>query len=952
MQARRLLPALVAAAALAAPASAAADTIVINEIDYDQPSTDTAEFLELRNNGTTPVDLDPYSLTFVNGANDSIYRTVELPAVELAPGGHYVVCGDPAAVPGCDLDAGPDSNLIQNGAPDAVAVLNGGAIADTVSYEGDVPGYTEGPGGAPADTAAGPPAPAQSISRVPDGCDSGDNAADFQLATSTPGTSNGEPACSGPPGDVAPFVASSDPANGASNVPLDSDVEVTFSEPVNAPASAFSLACDASGAHTLAVTGGPTTFILDPSGGFEQGETCTATVTGADVSDQDADDPPDTMTSDATIAFTTVRGVTKIHEIQGDGAVSPLVGETVTIEGVVTGVDDEVGANFTRIFPGDAGIFVQEEPADADGDPATSEGVFVGFVRPRSDYPAGSVVRLEGRVVEQFGETRVNLTIAAEPEIVGGAPVPSPVVIDPAAAGAQATPARPYYESLEGMNVVIDVGTATSGGRNRFGETFLTLGVNQAPEDRVFRTEPTPDLIAADSDAGAGDPDNPLEDTDSTTELPMDLFDVVRGLEGPLGFSFSHYKVINQEHRAPLIEQGPTPYPFDELDPRRDDQLRVASYNVENLFPAGSVGDIGHVRTEEEYELQLDRLADAIGNLLERPDVVAVQEVFDLPTLQDLADELGGYTAYLEEGNDSRSIDVGFLIADGVQHSDVRQLGKTATGPAGFTCSDVPGGLYDRPPLAVDVQRRGVAFTVFSNHFSSKSAPDECRAAQAAFVRDEVAEIEATGGEAIVAGDINAFEDESALTTFEDGTTSLDNLWDVPPPFERYSYHFGGRLQTLDHILVTDGLRPRVEDFRYAHFNNDYYERRDPAQPDGHKTSDHDPPVVTLDLPGAPVNVDRPRIVRTHPGAINGNKPVTRNETLRADAGGWNLDEGELSFAYQWLRDGQAIAGATGGTYTVGKADKGHSIGLRVTASGPGGEAAAQAASVGPVPGR
>jgi len=642
--------------------------------------------------------------------------------------------------------------------------------------------------------------------------------------------------------------------------------------------------------------------------------------------------------------------VTKIHDIQGAGASSPRTGQTVTIEGIVTGVDDEIGANFERTFPGDAGIFVQEEQADQDDDPSTSEGVFVGFVRPRSNYPPGTVVRLEGQVVEQFQETRVNLTRDSTPTVLGTAPVPSPVVIDPVAARDQATPARPYYESLEGMNVLVDVATATSGGRNRFGETFLTLGVNQAPEDRVFRTEPTPELIAADSDAGAGDPDNPLEDTDSTTELRMDLFDVVRGLEGPLNFSFGHYKVINQERRAPAIEPGPTQYPYDELAPRRDDQLRVASFNVENFFPAGSSGDIGHIRTQEEYEEQRDRIADAIGVQLERPDIVAVQEVADIVVLQDLADTLGGYTAYLVEGNDSRSIDVGFLIADGVEHSNVRQLGKTAAGPAGFSCSDVAGGLFDRPPLAVDVTHRGVSFTVFSNHFSSKSAPDDCRAAQAAFVRDQVAGIEAAGGEAIVTGDLNAFETESALTTLEDGTTSLDNLWDEAPESERYSYHFDGRLQTLDHMLVTDGLFPRVEDFRYAHFDNDYYERRDAPQPDGHALSDHDPPIVTLDLAGEPVNAGAPEIVRR-----NERKPVTRNETLTADRGEWEVDEGELSFDLQWLRCDSAgcteIDGATGETYKVAKADKGHSIVLRVTATGDGGSTTAQSAPVGPVQG-
>jgi predicted extracellular nuclease len=226
---------------------------------------------------------------------------------------------------------------------------------------------------------------------------------------------------------------------------------------------------------------------------------------------------------------------------------------------------------------------------------------------------------------------------------------------------------------------------------------------------------------------------------------------------------------------------------------------------------------------------------------------VAVQEVYDLATLRALAASLGGYTANLEEGNDRRGIDVGFLVKDGVRVNSVTQYGKTATAPEGLDCSDVDGGLFDRPPLAAEVQAQGFGeFTIFSNHFASKAAPDACREAQAAFVRDRVAELEDAGKRSIVAGDLNAFEDESALRTLEDGTTTLDNLWDTAPAEERYSFAFQGRLQTLDHILVTDGLGNKVGDFRYAHFDNDYFERDDQAEPNGHHVSDHDPPVLTL----------------------------------------------------------------------------------------------------------
>lgn len=100
--------------------------------------------------------------------------------------------------------------------------------------------------------------------------------------------------------------------------------------------------------------------------------------------------------------------VAPIHDIQGSGDSSPIQGQTVTIEGVVTGVDDEIGASFTRFFPEDAGIFVQEEPEDMDDNPETSEGIFVGFVRNRGDYPPGTVVRVEGRVNEKFGFTIIS----------------------------------------------------------------------------------------------------------------------------------------------------------------------------------------------------------------------------------------------------------------------------------------------------------------------------------------------------------------------------------------------------------------------------------------------------------------------------------------------------------------------------------------------------------------
>jgi len=166
----------------------AAAALVINEIDYDQPGTDTAEFVEIRNNDVVSVNLSGYNIQMINGSGGAEYRVVNLPAVSLAPGDYFVVCADSANVLNCDLDSTPNTDFIQNGAPDAVALRFGSTIIDTVSYEGDtVAPYTEGTGAGLLDDAAFTGA---GISRCPDGLDTNQNNIDFSLHFSTPGAAN------------------------------------------------------------------------------------------------------------------------------------------------------------------------------------------------------------------------------------------------------------------------------------------------------------------------------------------------------------------------------------------------------------------------------------------------------------------------------------------------------------------------------------------------------------------------------------------------------------------------------------------------------------------------------------------------------------------------------------------------------------------------------------------
>jgi predicted extracellular nuclease len=173
-----------------------AKTLVINEVDYDQPGTDTAEFIEIKNVGAAAVDLSAYEVVLVNGANNAVYLTIALPAVPLAAGDYFVVCADAANTPNCDLDVSPNTNLIQNGAPDAIAIVSGGVVIDALSYEGDVPGYVEGTGAGLNDSGANDH---QGLSRFPDGVDTDSNSDDFSLRCITPGAENTAQVSSCPP---------------------------------------------------------------------------------------------------------------------------------------------------------------------------------------------------------------------------------------------------------------------------------------------------------------------------------------------------------------------------------------------------------------------------------------------------------------------------------------------------------------------------------------------------------------------------------------------------------------------------------------------------------------------------------------------------------------------------------------------------------------------------------
>jgi hypothetical protein len=165
--------------------------LVINEVDYDQPGTDAAEFLELKNIGTTAYLLDEVAVILVNGSGGApaTYLTISSDTwPDLAPGAYFVICAN-GSTANCDHLATPATNLIQNGVPDAIALVNTvtDEVLDVVSYGGGVVGYVEGTGTTAVDVNS---VDERSLNRWPDGTDTNNNDADFRLGCSTPGATN------------------------------------------------------------------------------------------------------------------------------------------------------------------------------------------------------------------------------------------------------------------------------------------------------------------------------------------------------------------------------------------------------------------------------------------------------------------------------------------------------------------------------------------------------------------------------------------------------------------------------------------------------------------------------------------------------------------------------------------------------------------------------------------
>ena len=872
---RRLIPLVLVLAALAAPASAlaASDSVVVSEFRFRGPSGGNDEFIELQNVSAAPVPIAGWTIVGCSATGPSGTRATIADGVSLPAGGHYLLTNR-----GSNGYSGPvagdqtyPTGISDNG---GLQLVNGSTTVDAVGATQTVQTCREGAGlTLPTSN------PIAQVAWARTGPDTDRNEVDFQgPRPATPENASGDTA------DQAPSVSSVDPPNNTNDVPTGSNVTVTFSEPVDAAPSAFSLTCEGT-AVALTVSGGPTTFTLDPDTELPRASTCTVRVARAGVSDQDDVDPPDHPAADFVSRFNTPGAELRIHEIQGAGQVSPHADEVVSrVPGVITAIARN-------------GYWIQDPQPDADE--RTSEGVFA-FTnsKPPATLAVGDAVLVSGRVSEfraaatGLSTTEISFPSATEtgtgtiaPTIVGaGGRVPPARTIEDDAFGdveAQqlfdpADDGIDFHESLEGMLVQIDDAVAV-GPVNGFGEIPVLAdgGAGAGP-----RTSRGGIVVTADDF-------NPerliLDDVIAPTPDDVDVRDSLGTVRAVVDYGFGNYKyevVATPTRTSGGLEREVTEAPSKH-------ELAVASFNVENLDPT-------------DPPSKFDRLASILVNNLRAPDLVAVEEVQDDTGPADTGTTEASQTWSMlitavvaaggplyeyrqidpvdkaDGGEPGGNIRQGFLYSTDRGLSFVDRPGGDATTPTaeddtqpGAQLTLSPGRIdpanpaftNSRKPLAGEFRYDGRPLFVVANHFNSKGGDDplfgrrqppvrsseDQRHAQAAVVNAFVDSLLAADKRAnvVVLGDLNDFDFSETLQILEGG--ALVNLVDALPLAERYSYVFDGNSQVLDQILVSDALRPSAE-YDSVHVNAEFHDQ----------DSDHDPQVARLRVTGEPADDTRP----------------------------------------------------------------------------------------------
>jgi len=585
-----------------------------------------------------------------------------------------------------------------------------------------------------------------------------------------------------------------------------------------------------------------------------------------------------------------------IAQVQGTNVpTSPLVGSTVTVEGIVTG-DHRTG--------GFRGIYLQTAGSGGatDATPGASDGLFVFLSNnPATGVAIGDKVRVTGPVSEFNTVTQITASAAGSVELVqstAGLPATTPL---------PATVLGGAREPFEGM-LVSPTGTyrlVSSHNLLRFGELWLSAGSTmpvEAFETAAPGTTAANNITTANRNSrillddgysigirfadGSDNPDHPGDQPYLTKDTVVRNGDAVNFPAGGslLSFAFNEWRLhppvpITDASPANLKPTFTTANPRPATAPAVGGDITVAAFNVLNYFTTFS-DDNPQARgaaNAAEFAIQKSKIVTAINAL--DADVVALQEIENSVKLGEAPDEaLADLVAGLNAAAGSNVWDY-VRTPDALHDAGITDFITNAiifkpavVKPSGEAKTIIDETVWDiaREPLAQTFKSGKQFVTVIANHFKSKSGTDPSpQPGQDAFNDERVEEAESLLAFAnslsedrktdiYLVGDFNSYAKEDPVKVFADAGWT-DILPKKAPG--QYTYTFDGELGSLDHVIASPSATDRVDKAGVWTINSPEWAGREywgPAAESGtpFRSSDHDPILVGVNNEGAPSTVE------------------------------------------------------------------------------------------------
>ena len=588
----------------------------------------------------------------------------------------------------------------------------------------------------------------------------------------------------------------------------------------------------------------------------------------------------------------------KISAIQGAGNTAALTG-VQAIEGIVT-----------RVFSGSAGqngFYVQEEDADQDGNPATSEGIFCFDPSGLFTGTIGNKVQVTGTAVEYTstsGGVNSSLTqLSTLTSVINKGPGTLPaatLVTLPFAVPTGGVSALERYEAM-----LIQLSAATGNltvtetfGLGRYGQITLsaTDATNQPGTDgRIdqYTQFNVPSVSGYAAYEAAVDRRQILLDDASSVQYPATIIHS-RG-SNPLtanntlrgGDDVASITAILDERFDGYRLQTNTGVNFNAANPRPASPsavggtLKTGFANVLNYFTTfGATNDRGADNANEFARQRAKVIANLIGL---GADIIGLSEIQNktqndngLAGLQDLVGGMNAATApntYTFITPNAQSATDFITVAIVYKPASVSLVGPAVPIPASYGTGSY--GVVGRSAIAQTFQQTplGGIFTLVANHWKSKGSASagagnadagDGQGASAAIRTQQAQDLlswigtKPTGtadADYLIVGDLNAYARETPLTTLETGGyTALI-------PNSSYSFAFKGEWGALDHALANGTLQPQITGATKWYINADEptvldynTENKTTTQqtslfnPDQYRSADHDPLVIGLNL--------------------------------------------------------------------------------------------------------